>query len=83
MNEEAIKNADPESRMQMRVITLETALQEQSRQFFDKFASLENRVEILEAARERQIVLNSKFDNAIIHIERNKEPKTEKKGWFW
>ncbi len=48
MNPEAFQNADPETRMQMRVIELENAKNEQSKQFFDKLATLENWVEELE-----------------------------------
>ena len=69
-----------------RVIALETALTEQSKQFFERLATVENRVEVLEEARERQIALNSTFIQTgkeyTAQAER-KELNPVKKRWFW
>ena len=82
---------DPETREQLRIIALETAIEDLKTLFFDKLANLENRVETLEEARQRQIILNKellnyKSLNTVIAEEKQKminDVKLENKKFKW
>lgn len=83
MDEEAIKNADPETREQLRIIAIETSLEEVQKQFFERLATLENRVKVLEEARLRQIELNKTFQVAGKNPVLTISDTVKTKKWWW
>ena len=83
MSIEQNPNLDPETRMQLRVIELEKNLENLTKRWLENDVSLmtelrewENRVKVLEEARQKQIVLNATFAKPA-----PKEPATTHTIW--
>jgi len=74
---------DPESREQLRIIAIETSIEELQKAFFERLATLENRVKVLEDARSRQITLNSTFIQKGEEVVAIPKKPADKPKWWW
>ena len=78
---------DPASREQLRIIAIETSIEELRKASFERLATLENRVKVLEEARQRQITLNSTFvqkgEEVIAIAKKPVDKPKDKPKWWW
>ena len=74
---------DPASRTQLRIIAIETSIEELRKAFFERLATLENRVEVLEGARKMQISLNSTFIQKGEEVVAIAKKPVDKPKWWW